>query len=52
MQAMSSVCLPAGDVYIPVKIEENDLFGGILKVLAVIRPEWAPENINFKVRVS
>ncbi|CAG9090725.1 unnamed protein product [Plutella xylostella] len=45
---MTSVCLPAGDVYVPVKIEDHDIFSGILKLLAVIRPEWSPDNIKFK----
>lgn len=46
---MSSVCLAAGDVYVPVKIEENDLYTGVLKLLEVIKPNWTPNNITFKV---
>lgn len=46
---MSSVCIPAGDIFVPVKIEENDIFTGILKLLEIIRPSWPSENIKFKV---
>ncbi|KAM3968238.1 ethanolamine kinase 1 [Aphomia sociella] len=45
---MSVICLHAGDTFVPVKIEENDLQGGILNFLKVIRPNWAPEKITFK----
>lgn len=46
---MSVVSLPAGDIYVPVKIEDNDLYGGIFKLLKAIRPNWNRENIKFKV---
>lgn len=49
---MSSVCLPAGDTFVPIKIEENNLYDGILKLLAVLRPGWPSDNIKFKVRVT
>ncbi|XP_026765148.1 ethanolamine kinase [Galleria mellonella] len=45
---MSLICLPAGDTFVPVKIEENDLYGGILNFLKVIRPNWISNNITFK----
>ncbi|KOB75530.1 Choline/ethanolamine kinase [Operophtera brumata] len=46
---MSKNCLLAGDIYVPVKIEENDLYTGIKKLLQVIRPSWPSENIKFKL---
>lgn len=46
---MSSVCLPAGDIFVPVKIEENNLNDGILKLLTVLRPDWPADDIKFKV---
>jgi hypothetical protein len=46
---MSSVCLPAGDVFVPVQIEENDIYAGIYSLLEVIRPEWSKEHVKFKV---
>ncbi|XP_059060129.1 ethanolamine kinase [Achroia grisella] len=45
---MSLICLPAGDTFVPVKIEEHDLYGGILNFLKVIRPNWQSDNITFK----
>lgn len=49
---MSLICLPAGDVFVPVKIEENDLYPGIKKLLQVLRPSWPSENIKFKVSIK
>lgn len=49
---MSSVCLPAGDIFVPIQIEENDLYTGIFKLLEVIRPEWCKENVKFKVGIQ
>ncbi|KAL4719314.1 hypothetical protein ACJJTC_007735 [Scirpophaga incertulas] len=46
---MALVCLPAGDVFVPVTIEEPDIHSGILKLLNVIRPTWPSNNINFKL---
>lgn len=46
---MSSVCLAAGDTFVPVKIDENDLYAGVLKLLKTIRPNWIQENIKLKV---
>ncbi|XP_063823448.1 ethanolamine kinase [Ostrinia nubilalis] len=46
---MSSVCLPAGDVFVPIKIEENNLHMGISKLLEVIRPNWPANDIKFKL---
>ncbi|XP_013185648.1 ethanolamine kinase [Amyelois transitella] len=46
---MSGVCLPAGDIYVSVKIEESDPYDGILRLLKEIRPDWNPENIKFKL---
>ncbi|XP_035431125.1 ethanolamine kinase [Spodoptera frugiperda] len=45
---MSSVCLAAGDTFVPVKIDENDLYAGVLKLLKTIRPNWIQENIKLK----
>lgn len=47
---MSLFCIAAGDKFVPVTIEENDLFGGITKVLKVLRPTWPLDNVKFKVR--
>ncbi|CAK1578309.1 unnamed protein product [Parnassius mnemosyne] len=46
---MSLACLAAGDIFIPVEIEEGDIYTGIYKVLQTIRPAWPPERINFKL---
>ncbi|XP_063379777.1 ethanolamine kinase [Cydia fagiglandana] len=46
---MSTVCLPAGDIFVPVQIEENDIYTGIFKLLEVIRPEWSKEHVKFKL---
>lgn len=46
---MSLGCLAAGDVFIPVEIEEGDIYAGIFKVLEKIRPDWPSESITFKV---
>ncbi|KAG6439749.1 hypothetical protein O3G_MSEX001045, partial [Manduca sexta] len=46
---MTSVCLPAGDVYVPVTVDENDVYGGIFKLLETIRPNWPKEKISFKM---
>ncbi|CAG9791938.1 unnamed protein product [Diatraea saccharalis] len=46
---MSSICLPGGDLYVPIKIEENDIYDGIQKLLKVIRPNWPTENLKFKL---
>ncbi|XP_072941683.1 ethanolamine kinase [Epargyreus clarus] len=35
--------------FIPIEIDENNIFEGILNVLKVIRPDWTPEAIDFKV---
>ncbi|XP_049865022.1 ethanolamine kinase [Pectinophora gossypiella] len=45
---MSLVCLAAGDIFVPVTIEENDIIKGILEVLKVIRPHWPVKDIEFK----
>lgn len=42
-------CIAAGDKFVPVTIEETDLFGGITKVLKVLRPTWPLDNVKFKV---
>lgn len=47
---MSLFCIAAGDKFVPVTIEENDLFGGITKVLKVLRPTWPLDNVKFKVQ--
>lgn len=46
---MASICLAAGDKYVQVKIDENDLYTGVLKLLKSIRPNWTQENIKLKV---
>lgn len=46
---MSVACLASGDTFVPVTIEENDIVGGIIKILKVIRPTWCPEDVKFKV---
>lgn len=45
----AAVCLAAGDIFVPVKIDENDLYAGVLKLLKSIRPHWTQENIKLKV---
>ncbi|XP_075972851.1 ethanolamine kinase 1 [Anticarsia gemmatalis] len=45
---MSCICLAAGDKYIPVQFDENDLNPGVLKVLEAVRPNWIPNNIILK----
>ncbi|KAJ8724981.1 hypothetical protein PYW07_015939 [Mythimna separata] len=45
---MSSVCLAAGDKYVPVRIDENDIYSGVLKLLKNIRPNWAQGKIKLK----
>ncbi|KAF9411799.1 hypothetical protein HW555_009496 [Spodoptera exigua] len=45
---MSSVCLAAGDIFVPIKIDENDLYAGVLKLLKTIRPNWIQEKIKLK----
>lgn len=37
------------DVYVPMKIEENDLYAGITELLQILRPSWARESLNFKI---
>ncbi|XP_013134700.1 PREDICTED: ethanolamine kinase isoform X2 [Papilio polytes] len=39
----------AGDIFIPVEIEEGDIYAGIFKVLEKIRPDWPSESITFKL---
>ncbi|CAH2091913.1 unnamed protein product [Euphydryas editha] len=46
---MSHICDPVDYKFVPVEINEIDIFKGILKLLSFIRPEWTPENITFKV---
>ncbi|CAG4964819.1 unnamed protein product [Parnassius apollo] len=46
---MSLACWAAGDIFIPVEIEEDDIYTGIYKVLQTIRPDWPAERINFKL---
>lgn len=45
---MSSVCLAAGDKFVAVKIDENDLYTGVLKLLESIKSDWAANNIKLK----
>lgn len=42
--------IAAGDKFVPVTIEENDLFDGITNVLKVLRPTWPLDDVKFKVR--
>ncbi|XP_023949336.1 ethanolamine kinase [Bicyclus anynana] len=46
---MSRICDPAGHKYIPVEVEELDIYTGIYEILSAIRPEWPQGNIKFKV---
>ncbi|XP_068628045.1 ethanolamine kinase [Battus philenor] len=46
---MSLLCLAAGDIFIPVEIEENNVYPGIFKVLNKIRPGWPRERVKFKL---
>lgn len=46
---MSTVCLSAGDIYIPIQIQESDIYGGINLLLKNLRPTWPLENVKFKV---
>lgn len=47
---MSIFCIAAGDKFVPVTIEEHDLFGGITEVLKLLRPTWPLDIVKFKVR--
>lgn len=41
--------MSGGNLIIPIKIDENHIFEGAKDLLAVLRPNWSPENIKFKV---
>ncbi|CAH0628927.1 unnamed protein product [Chrysodeixis includens] len=36
------------DLFVPIKIDENDLYTGVLELLAHIRPNWIQENVKLK----
>jgi hypothetical protein len=36
-------------VHIPLKIEEDKLINGSVRILSIIRPTWTKEKITFKV---
>ncbi|XP_022114554.2 ethanolamine kinase [Pieris rapae] len=38
-----------GHKFIPIEIEENNIYPGVLKILHEIRPEWPEDKINFKL---
>lgn len=46
---MSRTCDAAGHQFIPIEVEENNIFAGIYKILSVIKPNWPENNIKFKV---
>lgn len=46
---MSLARLSASDIFVPVEIEEHNIYDGILKVLRTVKPNWPQEKINFKV---
>ncbi|XP_045763880.1 ethanolamine kinase [Maniola jurtina] len=46
---MSRVCDPAGHKFIPVEVDDFDIYTGIYKILSVIKPDWPQENIKFKI---
>lgn len=46
---MSRICDHAGHNFISVEVEENNIYAGIYKILSVIKPNWPPNNIKFKV---
>lgn len=46
---MSRTCDAAGHQFIPIEVEENNIFVGIYKILSVIKPNWPENNIKFKV---
>lgn len=46
---MSRISDPVNYKFVPVEINEVDIYTGILKLLSFIRPEWTAENIKFKV---
>lgn len=39
------------DLFVPIKIDENDLYTGVLKLLGHIRPNWIQENVKLKVNI-
>lgn len=45
---MSSACPVSGDIFVPIKIDENDIYAGVTKLLKNIRPKWNKENIKLK----
>lgn len=47
---MSCMCSLAKDLYVPVKIDENDLNTGVFTLLETLRPDWPKENIKLKVK--
>lgn len=44
------MCSLAKDLYVPVKIDENDLNTGVFTLLETLRPDWPKENIKLKVK--
>ncbi|KAJ0179300.1 hypothetical protein K1T71_005012 [Dendrolimus kikuchii] len=46
---MSTFNLSKKDLFVPITIDENDLFDGVRKLLRVIRPTWSTDEIKFKV---
>ncbi|GBP59521.1 Ethanolamine kinase [Eumeta japonica] len=46
---MSTLSLRNGDIFVSVHIPENDLFGGVTKLLEVLRPNWDSNRVKFKV---
>lgn len=46
---MSRTCDAAGHQFIPIEIDENNIFAGIYKILSVIKPNWPENNIKFKL---
>ncbi|CAH2063341.1 unnamed protein product, partial [Iphiclides podalirius] len=46
---MSLARLAVSDIFVPVEIDENNIYSGIRKVLETIKPIWSQEKINFKL---
>ncbi|CAG4940598.1 unnamed protein product [Colias eurytheme] len=46
---MSSICSRDGHKFIPVEVDETNIYPGIYSILEEIRPNWRPENIKFKI---
>ncbi|CAB3224945.1 unnamed protein product [Arctia plantaginis] len=46
---MSCMCSLAKELFVPVKIDENDLNTGVLTLLQTLRPNWPKDTIQLKL---